>query len=149
MLKCFRTSQHQPNSINYPWGYVWYVWKVLNDLKFETPWRSMARYIFMTLGHKHGYEVCHAISHCLFCIYVPTVYIKCRPIIIIFTYWSVKQQLEISKLKSVMKLDFKAAVLGPVLLTFLRHVARISANGIAAFKESCAPIGQNSCDMSQ
>ena len=29
----------------------------------------------------------------------------------------------------------------PVLLTFLRHVARISANGIAAFKESCAPIG--------
>ena len=30
---------------------------------------------------------------------------------------------------------------GPVLLTFLRHVARISANGIAAFKESCAPIG--------
>ena len=31
--------------------------------------------------------------------------------------------------------------LGPVLLTFLRHVARISANGIAAFKESCAPIG--------
>ena len=30
---------------------------------------------------------------------------------------------------------------GPVLLTFLRHVARILANGIAAFKESCAPIG--------
>ena len=30
--------------------------------------------------------------------------------------------------------------LGPVLLTLLRHVARISANGIAAFKESCAPI---------
>ena len=30
---------------------------------------------------------------------------------------------------------------GPVLLTFLRHVARISANGIVAFKESCAPIG--------
>ena len=30
---------------------------------------------------------------------------------------------------------------GPVLLTFLRHVARISANGIAAFKESCAPTG--------
>ena len=30
---------------------------------------------------------------------------------------------------------------GPVLLTFLRHVARISANGIAAFKESCSPIG--------
>ena len=34
-----------------------------------------------------------------------------------------------------------AAALGPVLLTFLRHVARISANGIAAFKESCSPIG--------
>ena len=31
--------------------------------------------------------------------------------------------------------------LGPVLLTFLRHVARISANGIAAFKENCTPIG--------
>ena len=31
--------------------------------------------------------------------------------------------------------------LGPVLLTLLRHVARISANGIAAFKESCSPIG--------
>ena len=30
---------------------------------------------------------------------------------------------------------------GPVLLTFVRHVARISANGIAAFKESCSPIG--------
>ena len=39
------------------------------------------------------------------------------------------------------------ATQGPVLLTFLRHVARISANGIAAFKESCAPIGQNSCEM--
>ena len=33
------------------------------------------------------------------------------------------------------------ATLGPVLLTFLRHVARISTNGIAAFKESCSPIG--------
>ena len=33
------------------------------------------------------------------------------------------------------------SVQGPVLLTFLRHVARISANGIAAFKESCSPIG--------
>ena len=32
-------------------------------------------------------------------------------------------------------------ILGPVLLTFLRHVARISANGITAFKESCSPIG--------
>ena len=31
--------------------------------------------------------------------------------------------------------------LGPVLLTLLRHVTRISANGIAAFKESRAPIG--------
>ena len=31
--------------------------------------------------------------------------------------------------------------LGPVLLMFLRHVERIPANGIAAFKESCAPIG--------
>ena len=30
---------------------------------------------------------------------------------------------------------------GPVLLTFLRHVARISVNGIAALKESCSPIG--------
>ena len=30
---------------------------------------------------------------------------------------------------------------GPVLLTLLRHVAWISANGIAAFIESCSPIG--------
>ena len=35
----------------------------------------------------------------------------------------------------------RMTTLGPVLLTFLRHVARISANDIAAFKESCAPIG--------
>ena len=39
--------------------------------------------------------------------------------------------------------------LGPVLLMFLRHVARISANGIAAFKESCTAIGKIFCDMSQ
>ena len=38
---------------------------------------------------------------------------------------------------------------GPVLLTLLRHVARILANDIAAFKESCDAIGWNSCDVSQ
>ena len=37
--------------------------------------------------------------------------------------------------------DRLSTLLDPVLLTFLRHVARIPANGIAAFKESCAPIG--------
>ena len=37
--------------------------------------------------------------------------------------------------------SYYRGTLGPVLLTFLRHVARISANGIAAFKESCNPIG--------
>ena len=39
--------------------------------------------------------------------------------------------------------------LGPVLLTLLRHVARILANGRAAFFESCDAIGWNSCDVSQ
>ena len=39
--------------------------------------------------------------------------------------------------------------LGPVLLMLLRHVARILANGSAAFFESCDAIGWNSCDMSQ
>ena len=39
--------------------------------------------------------------------------------------------------------------LGPVLLTLLRHVARILANGSAAFFESCDAIGWNSCDVSQ
>ena len=39
--------------------------------------------------------------------------------------------------------------LGPVLLTLLRHVARILANGRAAFFESCDTIGWNSCDVSQ
>ena len=38
---------------------------------------------------------------------------------------------------------------GPVLLTFLRHVARILANGSAAFFESCDAIGWNSYDVSQ
>ena len=38
---------------------------------------------------------------------------------------------------------------GPVLLTLLRHVARILANGRAAFSESCDAIGWNSCDVSQ
>ena len=38
---------------------------------------------------------------------------------------------------------------GPVLLTLLRHVARILANGRAAFFESCDAIGWNSCDVSQ
>ena len=38
---------------------------------------------------------------------------------------------------------------GPVLLTLLRHVARILANGRAAFFESCDTIGWNSCDVSQ
>ena len=38
---------------------------------------------------------------------------------------------------------------GPVLLTLLRHVARILANGSAAFFESCDAIGWNSCDVSQ
>ena len=41
------------------------------------------------------------------------------------------------------------AKLGPVLLTLLRHVARILANGRAAFFESCDAIGWNSCDVSQ
>ena len=40
-------------------------------------------------------------------------------------------------------------VQGPVLLTLLRHVARILANGRAAFFESCDTIGWNSCDVSQ
>ena len=40
-------------------------------------------------------------------------------------------------------------MLGPVLLTLLRHVARILANGRAAFFESCDAIGWNSCDVSQ
>ena len=38
---------------------------------------------------------------------------------------------------------------GPVLLMLLRHVARILANGRAAFFESCDAIGWNSCDVSQ
>ena len=38
---------------------------------------------------------------------------------------------------------------GRVLLTLLRHVARILANGSAAFFESCDTIGWNSCDVSQ
>ena len=38
---------------------------------------------------------------------------------------------------------------GPVLLTLLRHVARILANGSAAFFESCDATGWNSCDVSQ
>ena len=38
---------------------------------------------------------------------------------------------------------------GPVLLTLLRHVARILANGRAAFFESCDAIGWNFCDVSQ
>ena len=42
---------------------------------------------------------------------------------------------------SSTNMRYHTAYLGPVLLTFLRHVARISANGIAAFKESCSPIG--------
>ena len=44
-----------------------------------------------------------------------------------------------------------SALLGPVLLTLrlLRHVAKILANGSAAFFESCDAIGWNSCDMSQ
>ena len=42
-----------------------------------------------------------------------------------------------------------SALLGPVLLTLLRHVARILANGRAAFFESCDAIGSNSCDVSQ
>ena len=42
-----------------------------------------------------------------------------------------------------------SVVLGPVLLTLLRHVARILANGRAAFFESCDAIGWNSCDVSQ
>ena len=41
------------------------------------------------------------------------------------------------------------AQLGPVLLTLLWHVARILANGSAAFFESCDVIGWNSCDVSQ
>ena len=40
-------------------------------------------------------------------------------------------------------------VQGPVLLTLLRHVTRILANGRAAFFESCDAIGWNSCDVSQ
>ena len=43
----------------------------------------------------------------------------------------------------------RAKDLGPVLLTLLRHVARILANGRAAFFESCDAIGWNSCDVSQ
>ena len=38
---------------------------------------------------------------------------------------------------------------GLVLLTLLRHVARILANGRAAFFENCDAIGWNSCDVSQ
>ena len=38
---------------------------------------------------------------------------------------------------------------GPVLLTLLRHVARILTNGSAAFFESCDAIGWNWCDVSQ
>ena len=42
-----------------------------------------------------------------------------------------------------------ANIQGPVLLTLLQHVARILANGRAAFFESCDAIGWNSCDVSQ
>ena len=41
------------------------------------------------------------------------------------------------------------ALLGPVLPTLLRHIAKILANGSAAFFESYDAIGWNSCDMSQ
>ena len=46
-------------------------------------------------------------------------------------------------------LPCSSAMLGPVLL--LRHdaVARILANGIAAFFESCDAIGWKACDVSQ
>ena len=44
---------------------------------------------------------------------------------------------------------FRLEIQGSVLLTFLRHVARILANGSAAFFESCDAIGWNSCDVSQ
>ena len=44
---------------------------------------------------------------------------------------------------------FTHIIQGPVLLTLLRHVARILANGSAAFFESCDTIGWNSCDVSQ
>ena len=45
--------------------------------------------------------------------------------------------------------DNYMSALGPVLLTLLQHVARILANGRAAFFESCDAIGWNSCDVSQ
>ena len=48
-----------------------------------------------------------------------------------------------------LELGGQAAQQGPVLLTLLRHVARILANGRAAFFESCDAIGWNSCDVSQ
>ena len=52
-------------------------------------------------------------------------------------------------LVAVVNLLLMLMDLGPVLLTLLRHVARILANGRAAFFESCDAIGWNSCDVSQ
>ena len=53
-------------------------------------------------------------------------------------------------LKLIMEgLIVNKASLGPVSLTLLQHVARILANGSAAFFESCDAIGWNSCDVSQ
>ena len=54
-----------------------------------------------------------------------------------------------NKMKLGQKLQTCIEGQGPVLLTLLRHVARILANGRAAFFESCDAIGWNSCDVSQ
>ena len=51
------------------------------------------------------------------------------------------------RIKGLVQASIK--IQGPVLLTLLRHVPRILANGRAAFFESCDTIGWNSCDTSQ
>ena len=83
------------------------------------------------------------------------VYKVCRTFMITFYkfYWKYRftgilqphWQLNIADLSN----DAPPNNQGPVLLTLLRHVARILANGRAAFFESCDAIGWNSCDVSQ
>ena len=63
---------------------------------------------------------------------------------------SIKTEVKFEESRSSFVVNIVLAdVQGPVLLTLLRHVARILANGRAAFFESCDAIGWNSCDVSQ
>ena len=57
------------------------------------------------------------------------------------SYWGMSSIIVNATSTTSTSRQIWGTVQGPVLLTFLRHVARISANGIAAFKESCSPIG--------